>query len=180
MEKLAMLGQIIDNPYIDDRTKIAFVRSHLKSLATDEEKISAIYELDAMTKVAWLGAVLKGLGRGAAKFGWKGGSQFFGRQAGRAIARSAAQAAGTAAAGATAKGIGRGAKWMLGGGAALGLGGALYGHGQKHKAYKQGYGLATSQLSPMVSALHGPRGAMGMNNYRASGAPSPYGAPINR
>ena len=46
-------------------------------------------------------------------------------------------------------------------------GGGIYGGLVKNKAYKQGYGTATAQLSPMVSALHGPRGNIGRTPYGA-------------
>lgn len=42
------------------------------------------------------------------------------------------------------------------------VGGGLYGKIKANEAYKQGYGQATGQLSPMVSALYAPQGAMGV------------------
>lgn len=63
----------------------------------------------------------------------------------------------------------RSAKALLAGGVIGGsvLGGGIYGGLVKNKAYKQGYGTATAQLSPMVSALHGPRGNIGRTPYGA-------------
>jgi len=45
----------------------------------------------------------------------------------------------------------------IGGGIGGGLGYA-FGAAQRNKAYRQGYGAATAQLSPMVKALYAPRG----------------------
>lgn len=54
------------------------------------------------------------------------------------------------------------AKAGIGAGMAGGIyaGGGLYGGMKANDAYKRGYGTAVGQLSPMVSALHAPQGAM--------------------
>lgn len=91
--------------------------------------------------------------------------------------KAAAGAAGKAATGAAGKsGL---LNWMaahptsakLGlGGAVAGsslLGGSIYGGMKANDAYKRGYGTATSQLSPMVSALYAPQGAMSLPPSRA-------------
>lgn len=192
MEKLANVAFVLQCDGVEDRVKVAAVTNYITSidsLDTDEEKIAALEELESLLKEAniwqsiapklmswgskWAGkgpmrdmvsGWLQRAGTGAFKRGWE--------PVGKGIAAGIGGAAGKAATGVAGKsGL---LNWMaahpmagklgLGGAVAGGslLGGSIYGGMKSNDAYKRGYGTAVSQLSPMVSAMYAPQGAMSL------------------
>ena len=191
MEKLANVAFVMQCDGIEDRVKVAAVASYINSIDTldsDEEKQAALDDLEAYLKEAgvmsWLAPKLmswgsKWAGKGPLRntvSGWlqRAGTGAFKKAwepAGKGIAAGIGGAAKKTVAG---PGKSRLFNWMaqhptaakLGlGGAVAGtslLGGGIYGGMKANDAYKQGYGTATSQLSPTVSALYAPQGAMSL------------------
>ncbi len=183
MEKLANVAFILKCDGIEDSVKMAAVTNYITSidsLGTDEEKTAALEEFESFLKEAaglWSAIAPKLLnwgGRLGARGGMAGRLGNWLQRAGvsattRAFPRVAGSV-GKAATGAAGKsGL---LNWMaahptsaklgLGGAIAGGtlLGGGIYGGMKSNEAYKRGYGTAVGQLSPMVSALYAPQGAM--------------------
>jgi len=197
MEKLANVAFVLNRGDIEDRVKVAAVVSYINSIDTldsDEEKVAALNELEELLKeggfLGWLapkltrwggrlagrtgvmgrfGNWLKGSGEKMFQKAWEPAGKGIAAGIGGATNRTTANLGTSrlfnwAAAHPTAAKLGLGA--TVAGGTILG--GRIYGGMRANDAYKRGYGMATSQLSPMVSALYAPRGAMSLpNNMRA-------------
>lgn len=188
MEKLAALNYVMSRDDVGDRVKVAALKQYLHQIdliESDEEKRAMLDELE---KVAWgWGSMLSRIG------GWfsRHGANAAAKAAGTAAKGAASAAPSTfsrlrgltdrAFAAGKKSGLGKSkffnwaakhpgaAKLGIGAGIAGGtiIGGGIYGGMKANDAYKKGYGTATAQLSPMVSALYAPQGAMGLPSSRA-------------
>lgn len=168
MDKLACLTFVLQNEGLEDRIKIAAVNDYIDSMEDDEEKIAAFSELEPMLKEAfgWASIGNKLFDWGA-RLATKGGrlgrfGEWLGTK-GLNLATGAGRAA--AKVGATT-GLKRwGMPLAIGG--TIGGAGLIAGQMGQNSAYKRGYGQAVGQLSPMVSSLYAPQGAMGMRSPMA-------------
>lgn len=159
MDKSACLLFVIGNNGLNDRIKAAAVSSYIDSLEGDEEKIAALDDLESMFKGAgWWQSL------GTKMFDWgarMGRNNGLTGRLGNWLGTHGLNMATSSGTGALGAGIRRwGLPLAVGG--AIGGAGLLAGQLGQNEAYKRGYGTAVGQLSPMVSALYAPQGAMGM------------------
>jgi hypothetical protein len=182
MDKLACLMFVLNSESVEDRVKMAAVQDYACSIADESDKLA---ELEDVLKEAGLWSSLapklvswgKKIAPKAAAFstssgGWRGrlgnwlqriGNTQMTRAMGSKGMALVPTAAGSAASGAARSGFGRWAKPLAVGGT-IGGAGLLAGQMGRNSAYRQGYGTAVNQLSPMVSALYAPQGRMSMRS----------------